>query len=91
MQRAESQQLERNENKPMSYFNIIGNTRIKDERVINYPYYLIMKNERRKIMSKVIKGKKYMLVDVIVIGDLIYDIYEDEQGNRIKLYSDYVR
>ena len=32
-----------------------------------------------------------MLVDVVVIGDLIYDIYEDEQGNRIKLYSDYVR
>ena len=60
-------------------------------RVINYPYYLIMKNERRKIMSKVIKGKRYMLVDVIVIGDLIYDIYEDEHGNRIKLYSDYVR
>ena len=50
-----------------------------------------MKNERRKIMSKVINGKKYMLVDVVVIGDLIYDIYEDEQGNRIKLYSDYVR
>lgn len=48
-----------------------------------------MKEE--KIMSKVINGKKYMLVDVIVIGDLIYDIYEDEQGNRIKLYSDYVR
>ena len=32
-----------------------------------------------------------MLVDVVVIGDLIYDIYEDEQGNIIKLYSDYVR
>lgn len=48
-----------------------------------------MKEE--KIMSKVINGKKYMLVDVVVIGDLIYDIYEDEQGNRIKLYSDYVR
>ena len=48
-----------------------------------------MKEE--KIMSKVINGKKYMLVDVVVIGDLIYDIYEDEQGNRIKRYSDYVR
>ena len=48
-----------------------------------------MKEE--KIMSKVINGKKYMLVDVVVIGDLIYDIYEDEQGNRIKLYIDYVR
>ena len=35
LQRAESQQLEKNDNKPMSYFNIIGNTRIKDERVRN--------------------------------------------------------
>lgn len=42
-------------------------------------------------MSKLINGKKYMLVDVVVINDLIYDIYEDEQGNKIKLYSDYVR
>lgn len=48
-----------------------------------------MKEEKN--MSKVINGKKYMLVDVVVIEDLIYDIYEDEQGNRIKLYSDYVR
>ena len=50
----------------------------------------IMKKEI-KDMSKIINGKKYMLVDVIVENDLIYDIYEDEQGNRIKLYSDYVR
>ena len=50
-----------------------------------------MKNERRKIMSKVINGKKYMLVDVVVIGDLIYDIYEDEEGHRIKLISGYIK
>lgn len=47
--------------------------------------------KRTKNMSKIINGKKYMLVDVLVIGDLIYDIYEDENGNRIKLYCDYVR
>lgn len=42
-------------------------------------------------MSKIINGKKYMLVDVVVMGDFIYDIYEDEQGNKIKVYCDYVR
>lgn len=42
-------------------------------------------------MSKIINGKKYMLVDVVVLEDFIYDIYEDEQGNKIKVYSDYVR
>lgn len=47
--------------------------------------------ERTKDMSKIINGKKYMLVDVIVENGLIYDIYEDDKGNRIKLYSDYVR
>lgn len=41
-------------------------------------------------MSKIIHGKKYMLVDVVVIGDLIYDIYEDEQGNKIKICCDYL-
>lgn len=39
-------------------------------------------------MPKIIKGKKYSLVDVIFDNDFIYDIYEDEQGNRIKLVSD---
>lgn len=42
-------------------------------------------------MSKVINGKRYMLVDVIFDDDFIYDIYEDEQGNKIKLVSDYRR
>ena len=42
-------------------------------------------------MSKIINGKKYMLVDVVVIEELIYDVYEDEQGNKIKVYCDYVR
>lgn len=41
-------------------------------------------------MSKIIKGKKYMLVDVVFDNDLIYDIYEDEQGNRIKVISGYI-
>ena len=39
-------------------------------------------------MSKIINGKRYMLVDVVFDDDFIYDIYEDEQGNRIKLVSD---
>ena len=39
------------------------------------------------IMSRKINGKIYMLVDVVVIGDEVYDILEDEQGNRIKLFS----
>ena len=36
-------------------------------------------------MSKIINGKKYMLVDVIYDEDFIYDVYEDEQGHRIKV------
>lgn len=43
--------------------------------------------KRVKIMSKIINGKRYMLVDVVFDDDFIYDIYEDEQGNRIKLVS----
>ena len=42
-------------------------------------------------MSKKINGKIYMLVYVVVLDDLIYDIYEDEQGNRIKIACDYLR
>lgn len=42
-------------------------------------------------MSKIIKGKKYMLVDVTFDNDFIYDIYEDEEGHRIKLISGYRR
>lgn len=42
-------------------------------------------------MSKIIKGKRYMLVDVIFDNDLIYDIYEDEEGNRIKVISGYIQ
>lgn len=33
-------------------------------------------------MSKIINGKKYMLVDVVEIKGFLYDVYEDEQGNR---------
>lgn len=29
-----------------------------------------------------------MLVDVVCIDDIIYDIYEDEEGNRIKVACD---
>lgn len=43
--------------------------------------------KRVKIMSKIINGKRYMLIDVVFDDDFIYDIYEDEQGNRIKLVS----
>lgn len=38
-------------------------------------------------MSKKINGKVYYLVDVIYDDDLIYDVYEDKYGNRIKLVS----
>lgn len=40
-------------------------------------------------MSKKINGKIYYLVDVEFDDDLIYDIYEDEQGHRIKVPSGY--
>ncbi len=42
-------------------------------------------------MSKIINGKKYMLVDVTFDRDFIYDIYEDEKGNRIKIISGCMR
>lgn len=42
-------------------------------------------------MSKMINGKRYMLVDVVFDNDLIYDIYEDEQGNQIKIISGYIQ
>lgn len=42
-------------------------------------------------MSKIINGKKYMLVDVLFDEDFIYDIYEDENGHRIKIISDYIK
>lgn len=41
-------------------------------------------------MSKIINGKKYMLVDVIVKNDFLYDVYEDEQGNRKYICFGYV-
>lgn len=41
-------------------------------------------------MSKIINGKKYMLVDVIVIDDTIYDIYEDEEGHKVKVACDFL-
>ena len=33
-------------------------------------------------MSKIINGKKYYLVDIIERNGFLYDVYEDEQGNR---------
>lgn len=42
-------------------------------------------------MSKMINGKRYMLVDVVFDNDLIYDIYEDEKGNQIKIISGYIQ
>lgn len=40
-----------------------------------------------EIMSKIINGEKYILVDVVVIGNLIYDIYENEHGHKVKVCS----
>ena len=42
-------------------------------------------------MSKIIHGEKYTLIDVIVIGEIIYDIYENEKGHRVKIPCDYLR
>ena len=41
-------------------------------------------------MARLINGKKYLLVDIDYDDDLIYDILEDENGNRIKVVSGYV-
>ena len=38
-------------------------------------------------MSIKIKGNVYYLVDVVFDEDMIYDIYEDRNGNMIKLPS----
>jgi hypothetical protein len=42
-------------------------------------------------MSRIIHGQKYMLIDVVVINGIIYDIYENEQGHKVKIACDYVR
>lgn len=41
-------------------------------------------------MAKRINGKLYFWVDTIFDDFLIYDIYEDENGKRIKVISGYV-
>lgn len=38
-------------------------------------------------MAKVINGITFYWVDTQFDDDLIYDIYEDESGNRIKVIS----
>ena len=38
-------------------------------------------------MSIKIKGKIYYLVDIYFDEDLIYDIYEDDNGNQIMIPS----
>ena len=42
-------------------------------------------------MSKKIHGITYMLIDIIVIDEMIYEVYENEQGHKIKIPCDYVR
>lgn len=41
-------------------------------------------------MAKRINGKLYFWVDTIFDDFLIYDIYEDKNGKRIKIISGYV-
>lgn len=41
-------------------------------------------------MARVINGKKYLLVDIDYDDNFIYDILEDENGNRIKVVSGYI-
>ena len=41
-------------------------------------------------MAKIINGKKYYWVDTIFDDSLIYDIYEDENGSKIKIISGYI-
>lgn len=48
----------------------------------------IVKGE--KSMAKRINGKLYFWVDTIFDDYLIYDIYEDENGKKIKVISGYV-
>ena len=60
---------------------------ILTKRWVIKPFQNLKGKLRTKIMSKVINGKKYMLVDVTFDRDFIYDIYEDEKGNRIKVIS----
>ena len=43
---------------------------------------IFLTDKGEQIMSKIINGKKYMLVDVVEIKGFLYDVYEDEQGNR---------
>lgn len=42
-------------------------------------------------MSKIINGKRCYLVDIIYDDYFIYEVYEDEQGNKYKRRIDYRR
>lgn len=42
-------------------------------------------------MSKTINGKIYYLVDITYDDFFIYEIYEDEQGHKIRKRIDYRR
>ena len=37
------------------------------------------------LMSKKINGKVYYLIDVVCDNDFIYEVYEDENGHRVKI------
>lgn len=41
-------------------------------------------------MARIINGKRYLLVDIDYDDFCIYDIYEDDNGNRIKVVSGYI-
>lgn len=41
-------------------------------------------------MAKIINGKRYYWVDTIFDDTLIYDIYEDDSGHRVKVISGYI-
>ena len=42
-------------------------------------------------MSKIINGKTYYLVDIIYDDYFIYEVYEDENGHKLKKRIDYRR
>lgn len=41
-------------------------------------------------MAKIINGKRYLWVDTIFDDCFIYDIYEDDNGNQVKIISGYI-
>lgn len=51
---------------------------------------IIEARKELKTMAKIINGKKYYWVDTIFDDELIYDIYEDNKGHRVKVISGYI-